>query len=58
MTAVTLDGGNVFSPLLPLRPSLYELVIDYIVIMGHVTYWDRQANSNEKTAYVSDFMPL
>lgn len=57
MTAVTLDGGNIFSPLLPSRPSLYELVIYYIVIMRHMTYWDRQAKSNEQTAYFSDFMP-
>lgn len=49
--------GNIFSPLLPSRPALYERVIDYIAIMGHVTYWDRQAKSNEQTAYFSDFMP-
>lgn len=58
MNAVaTLDGGNIFSPLLLSRPALYELVIDYIALMGHATYWDRQAKSNEQTAYFSDFMP-
>lgn len=54
---VILEGGNIFSPLLPSRPALYVLVIDYIAIMGHVTYWDKQAKSNEQTAYFSDFMP-